>query len=66
MRHYLSKTDFPALLTLLQTLDYTCIAPQVQHGAITYAPLAAVTDLPHGVQDQQAPAHYRLQPTDAA
>ncbi len=66
MRHYLSKTDFPALLTLLQTLDYTCIAPQVQHGAITYAPLAAVTDLPYGVQDQQAPAHYRLQPTDAA
>ncbi len=27
MRHYLSKQDFPALLDVLQTVGYTCIAP---------------------------------------
>ena len=65
MRHYLSKTDFPALLALLQALDYTCIAPQIRHGAIMFAPLTDITQLPQGFQDEQAPAHYRLRQTDS-
>jgi hypothetical protein len=39
---------------------YALIGPTVRDGAIVLSPITSVADLPAGVRDEQAPAHYRL------
>ena len=60
MAYYLPRTQLASLLELLQQQDYDCIGPQVRDGAIVYAALTSITQLPQGFQDQQAPGQYRL------
>jgi sulfhydrogenase subunit beta (sulfur reductase) len=53
-----------SLIERLQARGYRTIAPTVRRGAVVLADIAGLADLPRGVGDEQAPAHYRLRPTE--
>lgn len=65
MNHFLAREDFPHLLSALTQAGYGCVGPQIRQGAIVFDHLHSVTQLPQGWQDEQQPAHYRLQQTDS-
>lgn len=65
MPYFLSRAAFSVLLATLQRDGYTCIGPQIRHGAIVFDTLETLSQLPTGWQDKQQPAHYRLHPTDS-
>ena len=53
-----------ALLTVLVGLGYETRGPVVRDGAILPGPVRAVSDLPVGTHDIQAPGRYRLEQSD--
>ncbi len=57
---FLLRNDLSVLLDLLVADGYQLHGPQVQDGAITYASISSLSDLPVGYQDQQKPGHYQL------
>ncbi len=59
-RHALSHLELGRLLAALSAQDFRLIGPHQRDGAITYAEITGVTDLPAGWTDEQAPGHYRL------
>jgi ferredoxin len=59
-QHVVTRSDFPYLLDALQKRGYRIIGPVVRDRAIVYDELSAVTDLPIGWTDEQAPGRYRL------
>ncbi|RRQ22863.1 4Fe-4S dicluster domain-containing protein [Thiohalobacter thiocyanaticus] len=63
-RGFLPREAFDTLLRALEAAGYECIGPRVEDGAILYRGLSAGSDLPQGVEEAQAPGHYRLQHTD--
>lgn len=56
----IERRDFQQLLDALQARGYQVIGPTVRDGAIVYAELHAVTELPIGWTDEQEAGHYRL------
>ena len=55
--------DASQLEKLIQALErrgYAVIGPKVRDGAITYAPVHSLEDLPQGWCDEQSPGRYRL------
>lgn len=61
---WLPRADFQLLLNLLSADGYQIIGPRIDQGAIVYAPIQQVEDLPLGWTDQQAPGLYRLKKRD--
>lgn len=57
---WFAKHDFPALFAALAERGYVVVGPRVDQGAIVYDEISAVSDLPIGWTDEQAPGHYRL------
>lgn len=55
-----SRTSLEALPAILREDGYEVWAPTVVDGAITYHPIEALSELPVGRSDQQAPGRYRL------
>ncbi len=49
-----------SLIDLLAERGFTVLGPTVRDGAIGYARITSLADLPAGVGDEQGPAHYRL------
>ncbi len=64
---WLPRDGLDRLIELLREDGRHVIGPTVQDSAIVYDEIAAATDLPHGVRDEQAPGRYRLvdAPADA-
>ncbi len=61
---YLARASLPALLDSLRAAGYRCIGPQLKEGAVVYAELDTVEQLPRGVHDQQSPGEYRTQASE--
>ncbi|MDO7640872.1 MAG: 4Fe-4S dicluster domain-containing protein [Reinekea forsetii] len=57
---YLARKHLKELLTTLIEDGYQCIGPRVRDGAIVYAPLTSIDQLPWGVSDRQQPGGYKL------
>lgn len=57
---FLPREHLQQLVDLLQLHDYEVFGPQVRDGAIVYLNLQDVTQLPQGINDQQAAGYYRL------
>ena len=58
----LEPAGLDALFNLLQERGYRVVGPTARDGAVTYAPIGSISDLPVGLQDEQAGGHYRLVP----
>jgi ferredoxin len=54
-----------SLIDVLKGAGYRCIGPQVREGAILYAEIDHVEQLPIGVHDQQLPGSYQLSTSDS-
>ncbi len=50
-----------SLIAAIRRRGYQVIGPHLQDGAITYAPIQELEDLPIGWTARQGPAHYRLE-----
>lgn len=61
---FLERSMLHELLAALGAGGRRVIGPQVRDGAIVYAPLNDVAQLPHGLRDDQAPGRYRLEKSD--
>ncbi|MCB0121345.1 MAG: sulfite reductase subunit A, partial [Caldilineaceae bacterium] len=59
----IERSDFHHLFDVLRAQGYTVVGPTVHDGAIVYAELQDVADLPIGWTDEQEGGHYRLQQT---
>jgi len=57
---FLARDGLQSLLELLQAAGYEIIGPVSKDGAIQYRPITQLSDLPRGVQVEQAPGSYRL------
>jgi formate hydrogenlyase subunit 6/NADH:ubiquinone oxidoreductase subunit I len=57
---FLSTASLQALIDLLVGQGYGVIGPTIEQGAIVYAQIASIDDLPRGWTDVQEPAKYRL------
>ena len=57
---YLARKHLKELLETLIDDGYHCIGPQVRDGAIVYAALESIDQLPWGVSDRQQPGAYQL------
>ncbi|HMO36016.1 MAG TPA: 4Fe-4S dicluster domain-containing protein [Gemmatales bacterium] len=60
--YYLTKAEFPSLLTELRNAGYTIIGPTIQQNAIVYDEIQQVEQLPIGWTEIQEPGKYRLEP----
>ena len=60
---FLPRGRFHELLAALHRSGYRCLGPQVRDGAIVYAAISVVEDLPRGARDHQAAGHYRIEQT---
>ncbi len=60
---FLPRQELDRLLLLLQEQGYDCLGPVVRDGTIQYLPVTRVSDMPVGVESQQAPATYNLEST---
>ncbi len=60
---FLPRDRFQELLDTLRRLGFRCIGPQVRDGAILYAPVSSVDELPRGASDIQVPGMYRINQT---
>jgi sulfhydrogenase subunit beta (sulfur reductase) len=59
--------DKPALQGLIDRLrreGYEVIGPRIADGAVTYAEVSSLSDLPIEIQDEQEPGRYRLKQVD--
>lgn len=61
MKYFLPHTQLQALIDILKQAHYAVIGPQVKEGAITYASLEEVSQLPWGIRDHQEPGRYHLE-----
>ncbi len=59
---FLARANLGVLIDLLREEGRTVIGPTVVDGAVAYAEIASVEDLPVGIGDEQTPGHYRLVP----
>jgi ferredoxin len=59
----LSEHGLEALLRALAQDGYTLIGPTLREGAISYAPIEGLDDMPRGVTEEQSAGHYRLRQT---
>jgi NAD(P)H-flavin reductase/Pyruvate/2-oxoacid:ferredoxin oxidoreductase delta subunit len=57
---FLARANLGVLIDLLRQDGRTVIGPTVSNGAIVYAEIESVGDLPAGVGDDQGPGRYRL------
>jgi ferredoxin len=57
----LAKAGFDDFIGLLVHDGYEVVGPRLEQGAIVYAPVRSVKDLPVGWTDRQAPGAYRLE-----
>ena len=57
---FLARANLGVLIDLLREEGRTVIGPTVADGAVVYAEVTSVEDLPAGVGDEQAPGHYGL------
>ncbi len=57
---FLPLARLPSLPAKLMALDYQCLGPAVENGAIVMRELDAPDGLPRGLQAEQAPGRYRL------
>ncbi len=64
MQRRLDTRNLSRLLDALLASGREVIGPTVADGAIVYAPISGVDDLPRGIIDEQRPGHYRLTETD--
>jgi sulfhydrogenase subunit beta (sulfur reductase) len=62
----LTRDGLAALIDELRRDGRDVIGPTVRDGAIVYASIRGVSDLPEGVGDEQAPGRYRLRRRDDA
>src|SRR5579862_6199041 len=62
----LESDGLEAVISALREAGYRVIAPTVRDAAISYEPITSGAELPRGVGDEQAPAHYRLRERDDA
>ena len=62
-RGFLPRVAFDTLLRTLEEAGYACIGPRVDNGAILYREVNGLEDMPQGMEETQAPGHYRLQQT---
>jgi ferredoxin len=60
----LSRQGLRALLEALRALGYTLVGPTIRQGAIVYAEIDGVDDLPAGWTEAQEAGTYRLQRRD--
>ena len=60
MQRWLDSRNLSDLLETLRAEDREVIAPKVEDGAIVYAPITDVDDLPRGIRDDQSPGRHRL------
>ena len=56
----IDKPSLQGVFDVLKTLDYTLVGPTPEDGAIVYAEIAGLDDLPIGWKDEQAPGSYQL------
>ncbi len=61
---FLARSALQSMIDALAARGYRVIGPQVRDGAIVYADLAQVNDLPQGWRDAQEPSSYRLTHSD--
>ena len=59
---FLARDSLQSLIDVLHTSGYHCVGPQHKNGAIVYDKLSNISQLPHGITDQQSPGHYQIQP----
>jgi ferredoxin len=57
---FLPRANLQSLLDLLLAEGYATIGPVAKDGAIQYRPVSQVSELPRGVEVEQAPGSYRL------
>lgn len=57
------KAALQQLVDALHQSGYQVVGPTVDQAAIVYGEIDQITQLPHGVTDEQAPGHYRLRET---
>jgi ferredoxin len=57
---FLPLAQLHVLVAQLMQLDYQCLGPTVENGAIVMRELDAPDGLPRGLQAEQAPGRYRL------
>jgi ferredoxin len=57
---FLPRERLQDLIDRLKAQGFRCAGPQVRDGAIVYAELDAVAQLPAGTHDDQQPGHYRV------
>jgi hypothetical protein len=62
----LEREAFDSLFEALERRGYGVIGPRVRDGAIVYDRIAASSDLPVGLTDEQDGGHYRLVPREDA
>ncbi|TCK07524.1 4Fe-4S dicluster domain-containing protein [Marinobacterium mangrovicola] len=62
---FLPMERFQQLLDLLSQSGYRCVAPQVKDSALLFETIEHINALPRGIEQTQAPGHYRLQQTDS-
>ena len=60
---FLARENFPALLDAVTRRGYRWIGPQLKQGAIVYAEITGIEDLPAGFHDRQAPGEYQCEQT---
>lgn len=58
---FLPRADFQDFLNVLLQEGYECIGPTVKDGAIVFASLSEVSQMPVGITDEQDAGRYRLQ-----
>ncbi|TPW18733.1 MAG: asrAH [Halothiobacillaceae bacterium] len=61
---FLPRQRLQPLLDLLSYAGYTILGPQLRDGAIVYAELTSVTELPHGIRIEQTPGRYTVNKTN--
>jgi ferredoxin len=61
----IDRAGLDALIAALHRAGYDVLGPQVEDGAIGYAPLVDGSALPVGLRDETAPGAYRLSQTDS-
>ena len=57
----IERAEFPQLIDHLRAAGYRVVGPTVRDGAIVYGEIRAVSDLPVGRTDRQAPGRYHLE-----
>ncbi len=63
---FLEHGNFQQLIDTLKQTGYRCIGPIVKDGAIVYAEIDTVAQLPFGITDNQQPGRYTLQQSQFA